>query len=297
MKYSKPHLSFEKQACYLLSRGLVADKTKLTKRLKQVNYYRLSGYWYPFLNSDDTFKPQTSVEIIWRRYTFDRELRLLLMDAIEKIEVTIRTRIAYYFSEKYGAFGYQDKGNLPDINLKEYGDFISQFSRMTFSSKELFVSHFFDKYGDSHHGLPIWMAIELMSFGMMLTFYKGLEQPIRKKIAADFGTSEEVFTSWLHSITSIRNMCAHHARLWNKEIGYKPKIPKKRKHPKWHTPFEIKGDRIFGMIMILKYLLKIVAPNSKWGERVEKLTEKYNDLPIIKIGFPLNWKDSEIWKA
>ncbi|HRZ78903.1 MAG TPA: Abi family protein [bacterium] len=111
MKYSKPHLSFENQAVYLLSRGLSADKTKLIKRLKQVNYYRLSGYWYPFLNSDDTFMPQTSIEMIWRRYTFDRELRLLLMDAIEKIEVTVRTRIVYYFSEKYGPFGYENRNN------------------------------------------------------------------------------------------------------------------------------------------------------------------------------------------
>ena len=88
--YTKPPLTYIEQANLLLSRGLIADKNDLIKKLKAVSYYRLSGYWHPFRNPNDTFKPGTTLEEIWKRYTFDRQLRLLVIDAIERVEVSER---------------------------------------------------------------------------------------------------------------------------------------------------------------------------------------------------------------
>ena len=117
MKYTKPSLTFTEQADQLLSRGMVtADRETLITHLGNVSYYRLSAYWYPFREPDETLKPGTTFEMVWRRYTFDRQLRLLVMDAIERVEVAVRTRLTNAFTLKYGAFGHLNPANLPRID-------------------------------------------------------------------------------------------------------------------------------------------------------------------------------------
>lgn len=78
MKYTKPALTFGQQADLLLRRGLAADKTALIEKLRAVNYYRLTGYLYPFRKPDDTFRPGTTLDLVWHRYVFDRQLRVLV---------------------------------------------------------------------------------------------------------------------------------------------------------------------------------------------------------------------------
>ena len=107
MKYLKPALSFQEQADLLISRGLLADRDELISYLKQVNYYRVTGYLYPFKQSDDSeeFIAGTTLEMIQERYRFDSELRLLILSAIEKIEVSIlRTLLVEQLTGKYGPF-------------------------------------------------------------------------------------------------------------------------------------------------------------------------------------------------
>ena len=101
MKYAKPPLTLEQQADQLLPRGMVGDRDVMIARLRSVSYYRLSGYWFPFRNADDSFKPGTSFEAVWNRYVFDRRLRLLVMDAIERIEVAVRSQLAHHHSLHY----------------------------------------------------------------------------------------------------------------------------------------------------------------------------------------------------
>lgn len=110
MKFIKHALSFEKQAELLLSRGLIADKPDLIAKLKSVNYYRLSGYLYPFKQQNsENYKDGTDFTEIWNRYRFDRKLRFLVLDGIERIEVALKTDIAFEFSHLYGPFGYLNK--------------------------------------------------------------------------------------------------------------------------------------------------------------------------------------------
>ncbi len=120
MKYDKGHLSFEAQADLLIQRGLIADKALLIKILENVNYYRLSGYLYPFRQPDDTFKPGTTLDRAWRHYTFDRRFRLIVMDAIERVEVSVRTRLIYELSRFNGAFGYAEPAALPQLSPAEF---------------------------------------------------------------------------------------------------------------------------------------------------------------------------------
>lgn len=296
MKYKKPPLTFRKQAELIISRGLIADSENLIQILESVSYYRLSGYWYPFLLSDNTFKPNTNLESIWRRYRFDRQLRVLIMDAIERVEIAIRSQLTNAFTLKYGAFGYLDKTNLPNLSVKRHNYFKDRIKEEEQRSKEQFVSHFFTKYGDKHNELPLWMIAELMPFGMTLTFYRGIDDNLKKELATIYGVSDRVLESWLKALNVIRNICAHHGRLWNRELGYKPMIPRKNKHKKWHTPTTPQNNRIFSIILILKYILNITASESGWSLRLEGLLENYNDIPLIPMGFPDNWKESPIWK-
>ncbi|MGH8020842.1 MAG: Abi family protein, partial [Opitutaceae bacterium] len=117
MKYAKVPLSFEDQADLLLQRGLVADRDKLLARLRAVNYYRLSGYLFPFRQPDETFRAGTTLDLVWRRCVFDRRLRLLLLDAVERIEVAVRTRAAHCFVTKHGCFGHLDACHLPKLSI------------------------------------------------------------------------------------------------------------------------------------------------------------------------------------
>ena len=155
MEYLKQPLSFEEQAELLIGRGLVADKDELIQRLCSVSYYRLSGYLHPFrLPDSDTYREGTRLQVIWDRYCFDRRLRGLLLDAIERVEVAIRTQLTYHFAHAYGAFGHCNEGNLPKLSVGDYIEWRESLLTETNRSKEAFKKHFFDKYGPAHRNLP-----------------------------------------------------------------------------------------------------------------------------------------------
>jgi abortive infection bacteriophage resistance protein len=296
MKYAKPPLTFDQQANLLISRGLVvSDKKTFLTHLSNVSYYRLSAYWYPFRQEDDTLKPGTTFEMIWRRYTFDRQVRLLVMDAIERVEIAFRTQLTNIFTLKYGGFGHLTKDNLPNIDNVQWNDLMQKIRDEASHSKELFVKHYQQKYR-KETDLPLWMAVELMTFGMLFTLFRGTESEIKRNVAAVYGISAEVLDSWLHCLNQVRNICAHHGRLWNRELGIKPAIPRRNKHPQWHTPVKVDNERLFAVLTLLRYLIAYVAPLSRWPDRVEKLLEDYSDIPLVPMGFPKEWRDCPIWK-
>lgn len=296
MKYDKPPLSFEEQANLLIKRGLIVDRDLLIGRLKDVNYYRLSGYLYPYRQSNDNYKTGTTFDKVWRHYTFDRRLRLIVMDAIERFEVSIKTQLIYALAHSTGAFGYAAASNFPGLSAEDHGRLIKTIADEAERSKEKFVDHFKNKYGDKQEHLPLWMAGEIMSFGCALTLYRGVSDKIKRNIASHYGIPDVVLTSWLHTINVIRNTCAHHSRLWNREFGVKPFIPRKNKYPDWHEPVAIRQNRIFGILTILHYLLRISAPQSNWKTRLCALLDEYPEISRWSMGFPDNWKDSPLWK-
>mgnify|MGYP001558079525 FL=1 len=306
MKYAKPPLSLEQQADLLLGRGMAGDRALIIERLRVVSYYRLSGYWYPFRERDprnparylDSFRSGTTFEDVWARYVFDRRLRLLAMDAIERIEVSIRTQLANRHSRAHGAFGYiTDPATLPKLAVdpRKYKDFVVRVGEETERSRETFTSHFRAKYGDVHKEFPVWMATEVMTFGTVLSFFKGVEQNLKREIANEFGVPDIVLESWLLTLNAIRNICAHHGRLWNRELGVKPKFPNAAKHPEWHAPVLIGNNRVFGVLTICRYCLRRVAPQSNWPNRVRTLLADYPGVPHRDMGFPDNWEACPIW--
>ncbi len=260
-----------------------------------MNYYRLSEYLYPFRNADnETFKPGTTFEMIWRRYTFDRRLRLLLLDAIERIEISVRTLLTYHFSHQYGAFGHTRQANLPKLEPMEYAKWLTQLQTETGRSQEIFVNHFQQKY-DEHEHLPLWMLCEVMSFGSTLTFFKGTSPEIKRKIAERYKIPDEVLRSWLRALNAVRNLCAHHGRLIGRELGYKPHIPNRRKYPDWHEPVSFTNNRVFVILTICRYLMRLIAPQSRWAALLFALLDEYKGIPREPMGFPKNWRQCPIW--
>lgn len=302
MEYSKGHLSFEDQADRLIARGLLADRAELIIRLQAVSYYRLAGYLHPFRERDadgnalDRFQEGTRLEAVWNRYCFDRRLRVLTLDAIERVEVSIRTKLVFRFTRLYGPFGYCDDANLPKLKISEYLEWRMALQEETDRSKETFKKHFLEKYGDHHRNLPLWMLAELMSMGSLLTFFKGVEPALKRQIAEEYGFADEVLLSWLRSLNAARNICAHHSRFWNRVLGYPPMLPSARKFPDWHAPLKLPTDRSGIILMICRHLLRQISPTSRWHERVAALFGEYPEIPLFSMGLSDTWKDHPIWK-
>ena len=300
MKYPKPALTIEQQTEVLLSRGMLGDPAEIARQLAVVNYYRLSGYWFHRKGPQDQFKPGTRFEVVWKQYSFDRKLRLLVMDAVERIEVALRTQFSYHHTLDHGPFGYADDPSalpkfhgLPDERRKTLDRIKDEVNR----SKEIFVHHFERKYGQEHPHLPLWMASEVMSFGGLLNLWQASSKRVKNGVAAKFGVSDEVLRTWLWSLNEVRNVAAHHGRLWNRVLGNKPTIPRTNGHPEWHTPFSVPNDRLFAVLCVCAHSLRHIAAGSTWCLRIRKLLDESPEAPCKNMGFPDRWLESPLWKG
>lgn len=271
------------------------DPEVMAERLKVVSYYRLTAYWHPFREPDRTFAEGTQFDVIWDRYVFDRHLRLLVLDAIERIEIAIRTQIAHHHGLAHGPFAYADTPTaLPNLRPQwRRNRFEDELAIQHRNSKEVFVEHFNKNYGDIHRHLPVWMACEIMSFGCMLTFFRSSHANIQRAVAKPLDVHPTVLESWLLALNVVRNICAHHGRLWNRVLGIKPKLPDK--DTQWHTPIAIDNRRVFAILSICKVCLDKIAPQSHWPVRLYELLSRFPAIPQDQIGIPNNWLDCPIW--
>lgn len=310
--YNKTPLSFAEQLALLQSRGLsVADEPKAISYLQQISYYRLSAYFLPYQAAKDTFNPGTTFKQIIDIYSFDRELRLLVFDCIERIEVAIRTQMIYQMAHHYNDSHWQDNQSLfikpyynkIGIKVDPFSDFQSIISKAkTVRTPEVFIQHYLNNYG-SPSNPPSWMCFELLTIGEMSNIYRGLSSNAdKKRIASFFDLHPTVFISWLHSLTYVRNICAHHARLWNKELAIKPELLLNPTGDWISKPFN-NNKRLFYFLCVLKYLLLRANPGNNLKLKIENLFAKYPTVPIKYIGIPtegigkiLNWQNEPLWQ-
>lgn len=194
MKYSKPAKTFEEQADLLIKRGLIADRDRLIRKLKNVNYYRLSGYLFPYKDKDENFIDGTDFSKIWRTYNFDRKLRLLVFDAIERIEVKARTLAAYHLAHDKEPFSYKEKETFPRLGV-DFENWLENISHEYNRNQELFNKHFKKKYGKYHTLPPIWISVEIMSFGDIVRIFKSYDSSLSKKFAKEIHIPDRVLES------------------------------------------------------------------------------------------------------
>lgn len=290
MHYTKQALTFPDQLALLQQRGLtVADPGRALHWLQRVSYYRLSAYFLPF-KDNGSFRPGTEFNDIAGLYIFDRKLRLLILDAIERIEVALRTSVTYEIGHAFGAFGYADPANFaPSFS---HSKFMAELSLEESRAKETFVSHFHGKYTNEAH-LPVWMATELLSFGTVSMLYKSLKPAIKSQIAAEYGVSDRHLASWLHTLSYIRNVCAHHKRLWNRELAIKPQLP--TRSLAW--PHQVQSnERLYCILVVLQHMLKVISPHCHWRDRLFALFDEHPSVPLAPMQVPDDWRGRAVWR-
>jgi abortive infection bacteriophage resistance protein len=298
MDFNKSSLSIDEQIALLQKRGMLIDGLDKAKHyLKHISYYKLSGYWFTFLkepHSEHLFKQDTEFRAVINTYFFDRKLRLLLFDQIERLENSFKTQLIHIYSRSFGShWFYEDK-----IYKKEsYKDkFIDILTDNVAKSKEIFIEHYKHHYNNPKLP-PSWMSLEISTLGQVSLLYKNLKPSHEKKeIANSFGIDHIVLESWMESLSFIRNVCAHHARLWNKQLPIKPLRPK-NPYNEWINilPDTDKFDRIYLILAIIYYLSKVISPNTSFNEKLKVLLDEYDKLPKHYMGFPKDWLSDEFW--
>ncbi|HYG34479.1 MAG TPA: Abi family protein [Clostridia bacterium] len=302
-RFAKPALSVDDLLHLLKERGLIVpDDARAKHYLTFIGYYRLSGYFRFFQLEDDEptaqdeepvlphqFREKVEFEDVLDLYIFDRELRLLVMDAIERIEVAFRSVLSdamcttyrephWYLERTHFRTEFDHDAFLDDVSEKVRQD-----------SNPPFIQHYLDKYDEP--GLPpSWMIIEIMPLGTWSKAYSGLARHSDLKlIAGKFGVPPQIFRSWIQCVSVIRNLCAHHMRLWNKRFIIKPKSV-------FVGGFELKDNPTFyAQAAVIQRLLQVVAPGSIWGRRILDLLLAHPHVNKREMGFPEGWERNAFW--
>ena len=272
----KQYRDYDYQINKLISHGcIIADREFCLQVLTDISYYRLSAYFLPYIKKDKMYSEDTEFNKIFSLYEFDRKLRNLIFASIEVVEISLRARLSYFHSSKYGPLGYLDSSTF---NSKHNHDkFIAKIEREIDSNKKvLFVKHHIDNYNGQ---FPLWVISELFTFGMLSYFYTDLTTADKKEFAGKY-FNETV--SWLRCCTDLRNICAHYGRLYFRKFSAMPAgfdIPESTKR------------RLWGTMLALRSLYPSVDKwNSEFMPAIEALFEEYKEtICLHHVGFPVDW--------
>ena len=294
--FNKGFLSVPEQLNLLKERGLLIDNDERAKDyLKHIGYFRLSAYFYSLLQTpkdQHLYKAGATFKQVLDMYRFDRKLRLLLFNEIEKIEIAIRTEIV-----NTGCSFLNDIFWLTNpIYFRDRNRYIQSLSLIDAElskSKEDFILHFKQNYSNQYP--PSWMLAEIIPLGVLGNLYINIaDRRLQKQIAQSFGLQTPVLASWLMVLANIRNICCHHGRMWNREL---PNIPSELKNPiyEWIDDTSIDRKRIYYKICMIKYLLHTITPNNTLKERLIELSQRYPTVDFRAMDFPIDWQSQKFW--
>lgn len=315
MKYQKHPISIAEQIAKLDARGLNFDDKQLAaKYLGNISYYRLRAYTYPYQNNVDPdsdhhfIRDDITFQDIIDLYVFDRRLRSLIFNELEKVEVAVRTKLSQIYSESTGdSHWYEDKSLYDSAAFAIQMDGDTLFDDISDDivgdvdrSNEDFIKHYYNKYNEPDMP-PSWMTMEVISFGTLSRLYKLLKTSNEKKaIANAFGIANvELFANWLHAFSGLRNCCAHHSRIWNRRFMVHIKMP-------YNTTYsfmskadavDIKQNKLFALLTTLKYIVDIISPDNNFKNNLlHLLADNHRLLSLKEMGFPDNWKRLPVWQ-
>lgn len=285
-RYTKLALSPADLAARLQAKGLAIPNMPLAiKALNRIGYYRLLIYMRPLQNAAKQFNPGTTFDQILELYNFDRELRLLCLDAIERVEVALRSAIINELSVLYGAHFHLNSRHFDEP--KHYRDFLSAAAKASY----LGISHYYKKYNDPSVP-PVWTLLEGVTFGTLSRMFSQLHVTNRRVIAGCFKYPEPVAISWFRSLNNLRNMCAHHNRLWNAVLQVdQPMSYHKHLKKEWGAS----QNRFYARAVVIVALLKEIDPALRWKHDLKALFAKYSMVYPSDLGFPTNWQLSPFW--
>ncbi len=327
VEYSKPWLPVEGQVDRLVEHGLdVGDRDHAARVLEAIGYYRLTGYLYPFRESEEyvtedgrtrirvlsDFRPGTRLVHAEEIIDFDRQLRLLVLDGLERIEVAVRMRMGYVLGRS-AIFAYEDPSlfmtafttdgtDIRDPKPSKHVQWLQRVRDRQAGSDEQFVEHFRTKYDDR---MPVWALTEILELGHLSVLYRGTNQKDTEEIARAFGVpGKKLMTSWLASLNYVRNVSAHHARLFNRKLQNAPSRPKIGQIPVLdHLRDSESAKQVYGTynaLAVIAHLLASIEANSTWSAQLASLLRRFpttEALTIQSLGAPEDWESLMLWQS
>ena len=309
MKYNKKAISIPEQIEKLKGRGLFFRDEEYAKLiLSRISYYRLRAYTYPFQDNKDPKHPFTievDFESIIQLYRFDHKLRVFVFDTIEKIEIALRTQIIYKYSMQFGSHWQVDKKLYKPSFINKRGETINLYELQINTlqieikrSNETFIKHYKETYNEPKMP-PAWMSLEVASMGALSKIYKSLNtSPIKTNIARELGLPNSYYLeNWMLSFSHIRNICAHHSRLWNRRLTTNLKLPNKTKYFFYNKSElnELIPYKVFSTLVAMNYMLKVINPNSIFNQNLKKLMEACPLDQQKAMGFTEDWDKHPFW--
>ncbi len=284
LKQHQPSMTIDGQVENLKSLGLIINDEEYAKKiLNDISYFRLvKAYSLGFKSKNGEYNDGVTFEQIVELYLFNANFRQITFAEIEKIEVNVRCRIANYFAETYGVLGYKEAVNFDDEEYHKMfiKDIKEEVGR---NSKAPFVRNFRENYEGGE--LPIYALVEVFSFGTLSKFYKNMKNVDKKVVAKSFGIGYTYLESWLESISYVRNICAHYGRLYNAKLSKTPTLYKE------YSQAGIGNNRIFGVLLCMKQILKSDKHWNLYVNQIELLIDKYEKVDVKTMGFPENWME------
>lgn len=304
MRYSKPPLSVADQADLLRSRGLVCDEPRrLEHYLSHIGYYRLSAYWLPFEepgsenagSRNHAFRPGTTFNQVLNLYIFDRKLRLLVMEAIERIEVAVRSRWAGAMAMRHGSHAHMqsDLFKCPWQHTRDLARVAGELEK----SSETFVVHYRSHYHEPFLP-PIWAIVETMSLGGLSRWFENTrDTAVKKEVMQGLNVPTiEILEDILHALTPVRNVCAHHGRLWNRRFAMSlPAIKRLRDRLIPPNAPNHQDHHLYNYLVVMEFLMQRINPGSSWKARLKTLLGTLSDQDRRAMGFPEDWRQRDPW--
>ena len=298
--YTKPPITISEQIHTLKERGLVIDDIPFAeKTLGEISYFRFAAYLRPMENDKVThhFKINSTFENAVQLYNFDSELRKIIFNALQHIEVAIRAKVIQNFSINYGPFWFMDEKLFRD--KEKYTDNYNSIIREIKRSKEDFIIEHFTKYDQPSYP-PAWKTIELCSFGTLSKLYYNFsDNKIKKKIAHQFNLPNHVvLESWLRSFTLLRNYCAHHARLWNRLFNASPQLNVKLRGQSIVNQ-EINPNKLYALLCCIVYCLDtlVLSKANEFKKDLKMLFTTYKSVDTNAMGFTKEWEREPLFRT
>jgi abortive infection bacteriophage resistance protein len=327
MEYLKPWLPVHDQIERLVSRGVeIDDKQKTAALLHEIGYYRLTGYLYPFRESEDRldetgrthvqvlnrYRPGTRIMDAAHLLDFDRRLRMLVLEGVERLEVAIRTQIGHTLG-RHHAFAHEEPSMFVSafiapttdangaVTASQHGQWLSRIKSRQDSSDEAFVAHFRAKYDDR---MPIWALTEILELGHLSRLYTGLRNDVATEVAHSFCVpTKRLMASWLATLNYVRNIAAHHARLFNRKLVTAPKRPRPAEVPLLAHLSESEAPKQFGVysaLAVMAYILRSTHIDEEWPGRVRSLLRAFpstEHIDLGSMGVGRGWLEQELWSG
>lgn len=287
----KDFRTIKEQLEILRSRGLtIDDETAAGDFLLRNNYYRVSGYSLT-LRKNDIFFKSAVFQNIMDIYNFDHEFRHILLQYLEVIEVQVKSVYAYEFTKVHGPVGYLDASFF--TNRARHEEIIKKAEQQKSQRlpHEAYLKHFVN---DLQQDIPLWAYVDLLTISDISFLYAISEQPVKDAVARTFGLSmgkgASILGSYMHSMTIIRNLCAHGSRIYNRLFEQKPSLNKAEKALLMkNSSGELDNAHFYGFLLIMRRILPETEFNGLKGSIIA-LTEKYPFVRMDYYGFRSDWQ-------